>query len=318
MQVQLIENRNSKLGFNSNAIEQASNFVNMDNSELRYLAYKSSYDPKKEQENRKSIVKTLYTIPVAETIAAGVLTKSVLSDKVVSAAKKAGSWAGVIALVSLYSSVKNAIVSKSPSLQNFQQQNPFLALLADIGIISTSFIFGRAGIANLKDKVLKKYPDKVDKYSDKVADVKKWLNKTKLNKEILPKISAKLGKIAEKAPWAAKAGKFALLNSMWIILGVAALKAIKHSKDSNKKIEENYRALKKAQLKTSRDLVNILGTQNNILVQNQEKLVKNQKTMLRVLRKTLKTEPIMPKREIAIIREKAEIIPIMNEAEQNF
>lgn len=266
MQTQAIGVSNVK--FKGISREQAEAFVNMDNSQLRYLAEVKSYNKQEEKRNQQSLTKLFYGIPVVSSLAGGILYPGTLGAKTMKAVGQAGEWAGVIAAIGAYGLAKNAVVSSSPTLQDFEQRNPVLSLIADVGIISTGYYFGIKGL----NKIMDKHPKPFINLFEKMIKTADDIDKTKFAKNNWPKITKWFSEMADKAPWAAKAGKFALINSVFIMLGIALVKGIKHSDDRRKKVENNYKELKKAQFETSKYLVNRLAVERDILAQEQQDL----------------------------------------------
>lgn len=310
MQVKSVENTNSNIGFRSKKrIEEATAFVNMDDSQLQFLAYTGTLDKNKEKKRRNSLTRTFYALPVVDTIASGILAKRVyenkagikrvgktlLSTRVKAAGITAGIWGLALTGIGMYNVIKRSIVSHSETLQNFERNNPVTSFLLDVGAIFGGLALGGVGIA----KFMKKHPEKVVNLNKKANKVLAKLDKTKLNKEILPSISKGVAKVAQKAPWAIKAGKFALVNSIWAILGVALLKMAKYAKDDRKEAEQNYQILKNKQLGTAKYLVNALGVERDILAQAQPGLAKD-------LRQVMNGNKPVSEKELIRIIEKAE------------
>lgn len=309
MQIQSIGNQN--IGFKSkNKMEEASAFVNLDDSELRQLAYASSDDNKENKKQSNSITRTLCAIPIVDTIASGILAQKIvlnansgeiletckpaLSTKVHAAGNTAIGWAVALGFVGLYNAVKNSVVSKSPSLQRFNNEHPVGAFITDVGLILGGFILGGFGLAKLHNNIKEKHPERIVEGQEHLKQLHEKMDNTKFNKETLPKITAKLAEFEEKMPRLFKAGKFALANSMWILAGVAILQTIKHSGDRQEKIDQNYQTLKMAQLQTAKHLVNTLSVERDVLAQNQVKMAKD-------LRKALIEEKVVSDNEIAKI-----------------
>lgn len=309
MQIQSIGNQNT--GFKSkNKMDEASAFVNMDDSELRRLAYVRSNNNEENQKQNNSITRTICAIPVVDTIANGILAekfvinansgeileacKPSLSTKVHTAGNTAIGWAAALGFVGLYNAVKDSVVSKSPSLQRFNNDHPVGAFITDVGLILGGFILGGFGLTKLHNNIKEKHPEKVVESEEHLKQLWGKIDNTKFNKETLPKITARLAEFEKEAPGLFKAGKFALANSMWILAGVAVLQTIKHSNKRQEKIDKNYQTLKMAQLETAKHLVNTLSVERDVLAQNQIKMAKD-------LRKALISEKIVSDKEIAKI-----------------
>lgn len=275
MQVQLVGNQNSNAGFGSKKqIEKASAFVNMDDSQLKSLAYETSINKKEEKKQQNSLIRTFCAIPIVDTIAKGILAgKNIdLSTRAMASGKAAGSWALTLGAIGLYDVAKKAITSNSKTLQTFQQDNPIASLVVDLGLIFGGFAAGTKGWNKLKAGIAEKYPEKIAKIKTEIFDM---IDSSKLNKEILPKVSERAAAFAEKMPKLAKGGKIALANSMFILLGIALVKMIKHTSDTRKKIEHNYETLKNNQLEVAKYVANTMSVERDVLAQNQPILAKD-------------------------------------------
>lgn len=271
----------SNLGFQSrknktSPMDQAIDFVNLDDSQLKQIAYQTSYDKKEHKRQNGNITKLLLAIPVVDTVAKGILTKKVyvseggellgiasgsLGDKAFMSSKIAGKWAGGIAAVGAYNVVKHAIVSDSDTLKDFEQNHPVLSFVGDIGVILTGLTLGSMGL----DKLNEKYPKPLEIFAEKRSAVRNFLDNTKINKEIMPKISEFVAKIDSHAPITMMAGRKVLLYSWAFILGAGIFKAAQYAVHNQKKVENSYYGLKDQQKNVAKNMVNILGCRAGIL-----------------------------------------------------
>lgn len=282
MQVQAIESRNSNVNFKSQGnLERALNFITMDDAQLKFLAYAGSKDKEQEKKNQKSILKTFLAIPIVDSIGKGILLEkekipvylnkgpkkphellghleqgACLNKRLAAAGGAAAMWALGIGVVGLYEIAKQKVLSKSPTLRQFDQSNPVFSFLLDIGIITSAFLLALTGISKLSPK-----PDIKTIQENKliIDESTRFLPKTSFWEEI-----------AERCPRATKASKSVLKHSVWILLGVGILQMIKQSHYKRKKVEKNYLALKDAQLRTAKNLINALDIKKDIAVQNQK------------------------------------------------
>lgn len=286
MQIQNVKNTHKEARFKADGIQQASAFVNLSDAQTRMLAYEASYDPKQEQKNKKSMSRAFWAIPVVDSLSAGILKKGTNSSKLLATGKRAGWWALGLSLIGAYGGIKNKLASKSDKTNNFERKNPLASFLLDIGIIWTGFSLGNIGIQKLKPKVKDfaqkmylKHPEKAAKLSNvleaankRLLSVKSWLNDGKFMKTATNKVNTAASVVAEKAPWAKNAGKFALRNSVWFMFGLGLLKMAHQAGKQRNKVEKNYREIKNAQLETAKHLSNVLGVERDVLAQNQKAL----------------------------------------------
>lgn len=284
MQIKVVDNQNSKVNFKSqNDAQIASAFVNMNDDQLKDIAYITAVNEKDNKKSKKTIMATFYAMPIVGTIASGILPATLtkkyglvrlqnasLGQRAVSAGRTASSWALILSMVGAYNVVKRAAVDDSKSLKKFDQNHPVLSFLTDIGLILGGLVLAGKGIQKLADKK----PALFIKLKRKIIQGKQSLDKTKLNKDILPILSEGASRLSEKAPIISKIGRVAIANSVLIVFAVGLYKTIKHSIQENRKIEKNYIDLKNAQLKTAKHLTNSLAVERDILVQEQKDLKK--------------------------------------------
>jgi len=273
MQVQSV-NQKSNVNFQSDSnTAKAAAFVNLDDSQLRIISHVSGRNKKKEQRDRNSLLRTLYAIPVVDTIASAVLVskntkltdeavaalrKTKLSTRVKIAARTAGFWAVSLTAIELYNITKRAIQSKSPTMKKIDRENPATSFLLDL----TAILGGGALAASAIDKYTKNakanHPEKFADFDKNLRKAKLLMNRSKFNQETLPKLAEKMAKFAETNPWGAKTARLALAHSVLIIFGIGILKMFGQAKSERSRVEQNYRNLKETQLKVSKHLISNL------------------------------------------------------------
>ena len=282
MQVQSV-NPKSNVNFNSAEVNnKATAFVNMSDSQLRLAACVSGRDKKQEKKNKNSLLRTLYAIPVIDTIASAVLVNksSKLSDEAVTALRKtrlttrinraagtAAFWAISLSAIELYNVVKKSIEAKSPTLRKIDKENPATSFLLDITAILGGGSLAIAGLNKLTKNLKTKHPDQYDAVNKYIRKARVLVHKSKFNKEVLPKLAESAANFAEKFPTAAKASRWALANSVLILFGIGIGKVFAQSKNERNRIESNYRNLKETQLQVSKQLINNLHNEKKSLVE---------------------------------------------------
>lgn len=278
MQVQTIDS--SRAGFGHTRKEkmaEAYEFANMDDNQVRELAYKLSYDEKEAKKNQRKVMAKFYTIPVVDTIAGGLLagkilkeSKPSLSSIVKVAGERAAVWTGIIALVGACSGVRKGLNASSEKMERFDKNHPVASFMLDFGIIFTTTVALLAG----GEKIISKFPKAKEEIAQKVASIAKKIDTSKFSREKLPGIEAKLTGFAERHPKLASAAEKILKQNVWIGLGLGFLTAIGLAGKENRKVNNTYIQLKEAQLETAKKLTNVLGTQRDALAQNQVMLKK--------------------------------------------
>lgn len=284
MQVKAIDNSNQNIRFKANAdVQMATAFVNMNDKQLKDLAYLSTVNDKDNKRGKKSALAMFYAIPVVDIIANGILpTKRTnfgidliknasLGQRATSAGRTAGGWAMILAVIGVYNGIKKAVVNDSKSVKKFDQNHPVLSFMTDIALIFGGLSLVNKGIRKLGGN--KEIP--FIKLKRILAKGKQNLDNTKLSKEILPVFSEGASKLAEKAPRTAKFAKGAIALSPIIVFFAGIFKMAHQSSKENKKMHNNYYKLKDAQFKTAKNLANTLAVQKDILVKDNMELIKD-------------------------------------------
>lgn len=269
MQIQSIQNNRTNVRFSSDKdVEKAKAFVNMDDSQLRTLAYIKAQDKNEEKKSKKSIISTLYAIPLVDSLSSGILTRGRLGTRATATATTAARWGVALAVLGGYNAAKNAVVSRSEKLQNFEQNNPVISLLADVGVLMGALSLGTKGATKLGLKALGKAPKLTETLFIGLQNTKRIINKSMLNKKALPFIMKNVAKLEKKAPWAVAAGANIIANSVLITFLAGIFHGNSQVKQLKKDVEQNYKDLKTAQLNTSKHLTNVLSVKNDVLAQD--------------------------------------------------
>lgn len=266
MQVQTIGNTNSSIKFQSKTSAkdgEAVSFVDLNDRQLKNLAYSINNNkdgqPKKK---RHPLLTTFLAMPVVDTIASGVLVSKIsvlpkeqaeilrnapLSVRTFCAAKTAANWCGGLAILGLYNVAKKAIASKSPGIQKFEQDHPVANFLTDMALITGAFFLALKGSRSQLTKYFAKHPEKELNLNNKLVNMANRLDNTNFNNKVLPKMAGRASQFAEKAPFLAKAGRFTLANSIWILLAGSILHNGGRTRKDDANVEQTYQKLKTAQ-----------------------------------------------------------------------
>lgn len=291
MQLQAVNSNKSDFNFQSKNknIEGASAFVNMDDSQVKELAYVMSYEQQhhKKKRHHNSLNSLFYAIPVVDTLAAGILAlktsrvtpsqaaelrKVPMSSRLAATGLAAGGWAVALGVIGAYNIVKKAFISNSKSAQHFQKNNPVESFIVDMGVIFAGFIAASKGIG----KLIKHFPKAAGEFEAKAVNVLEKADKSSFNNKILPKLAKGAENFAKRMPAAAKASRYVLANSVWILFGLGLLKMghdqNKERKNFEKNVHKNFKEIKKAQLEVAKHLNNVLAVEKNVLAQAQPEL----------------------------------------------
>lgn len=289
MQVQGIKANTNFEAKRRNNVEDIETLVNLDDSQLRYIAQLNNQNSKKNKQDAKKANALFWAIPIVDTIASGVLfaktsridkqttkelIKTPLSSRAAVATGAGARWAGALGVIGIYSVAKKALVSNSKHLQYFEQNNPMASFLIDMGVLFTALTAGQRLLEKKLSKSFETSPEKtVDKLS-KIGQKFTKLDETKFAKNTFPKIQKSLTNFVEKTPKLAKAGRFALANSVWILLGAGLLSSAHNSVKKSRRIEENYNQLKQTQFEAAKFLAARRELESEILAEKTASRIK--------------------------------------------
>lgn len=297
MQIQAINNSASEAGFKSrrsDAIDEATAFVNMNDAQLKVYAELASRNPKQDKKDAKSINKIFWAMPVIDTVASALLTiktsridadgvkeliKAPLSIRAKQAARQAGDWGLIIGAVGVFNLLKKGFNKKSETAEHFEKKRPVASFIMDVmGIFA-----GLLGVGYLANKAINKNPEKYNKIMDTIDDKFAKLDDTKFAQKQFPKIQKFLTDMVDKTPKLAKAGRYALANSVWILLGLGLAKMISQSNKQNERIQNNYKNLKQKQLEVAKYLTNEARFERDMAVERiQKNYVERSKPIARI------------------------------------
>ncbi len=292
MQVQSIGNSESNVGFKSrNKMEQAEVIVNLNDSQVRSLAYAKSVDKNKEKKNKRTLFGLFLAMPVVDTVANGILaetgkplSKSVtLSKRLGAMGGAAITWGIIMSVIAGYRALKK---SDPIEWQKARKKHPVASAFGDVAVIVGGTLFASLGLVKIAQKFAEKNPEALVDAESSIAKLAKNINQSKYNTKYLPKITKGFEKFANKAPLTAKATGFALRNSLWILLGVSLYKSINYVYDRNKKISANYHEMKNEQVNAAKYLINKSNVERDILKQNQLELANDLGIVLEQVRDT--------------------------------
>lgn len=298
MQVKVVENSNQSVKFKANAnTQKASAFVNMKDSQLKDLAYISATQGDDHKKRKRSIAATFYAIPVLDTVANGILPTKItkeggisriknaaLSERMGSAKKTAGGWAMILGTIGVYNAIKKAAVSDSKGYKKFNDNHPVLSFITDVAFILGGMSLATRGLGKVMNTSIVKNSKFLENLHGQKEVFKAYIDNSKMNKKIMPIITDAASKLAKEAPITANITKGAIAGSALIAFTVGLIKMIRHSNKENQKIEQNYIALKDAQFKTAKHLTNALSVEKDLLAQEHQDLLKENRELVSALK----------------------------------
>lgn len=276
MQPQAVSNKTQNVQFRSNInIDKAQAFVNLNDAQLRTLAYTEA-DKREDKRASRNIAATFLAMPIVDSLASGVLAENSVAakarfgefelksklkmpasmgERLFKTGGTAIGWAYALGVICVYSGIRHLVGKHSTEVKQFDQQHPVLSFAADLGLIFAACILGAKGISKLSEKFAKKCPKSAEEIGEKFDKMFEKIDKGNFNRKTLPKWVESFAKFEEKSPILAKTGKFALANSMWILLGAAFAQMFVHSSRKQNSVEQNYYMLKTAQTDVAKQLL---------------------------------------------------------------
>lgn len=332
MPVQSVERSKGNVNFRSD-LDKATQFVNLNDSQIKNIAYTKSHNKKEDQKANRSINRLIYAIPVVDTLASAILvnkaplskisrakiSKASLATRTKAAGKTALGWGVAISAVGLYGMVKRGLTRNSDSSKQFRSEHPLLSFLTDITLILGGIWLGAKGVEKFAKYSSEKNPEPFKKIMELKTTIKEWLNNTSLNKKTLPKIAKSNAKFAKKFPITAAFSRAMVANSIWILAAAAIVKMVGYAGKKQHKAESNYQQLKNAQVRVAQKLTKDMKAQNAALVNQRDALALNtlllkgeNEILLRQLDKSINENKIAKahkpkKEEIHIKAEKNEV-----------
>lgn len=260
MQVQPISNVASNVKFGSIYSQEyrdtLTDLVNMDDSELATIAQLQAARHNNRKSHEKTMNTVLYSLPIVAGLSSGILHKGSLGSKTAVALGSGASWGFALALLGVYDFAKKAIFSKSEKLQNFEQNNPALSLLADLGLFWGVLTIGNKAVAKGWPKLLEKAPNLATKALGLAGNVVSKLDNSSLNKKVLTRLAATAANFSKKAPWLSAAGSAVLGCSTIIVLLAGLMRGVSSAAQENNRVHNNYKRLKANQFEIAKALAN--------------------------------------------------------------
>lgn len=260
MQVQPISNVTSNVKFGSMYSQEyrdaLTDFVNMGDCELAAYAQSDASRQYTRKNHEKTMNTVLYSLPVVAGLSSGILHKGSLGSKTAVALGSGASWGFALALLGVYDSAKKAIFSKSEKLQNFEQNNPALSLLADLGLFWGVLTVGNKAVAKGWPKLLEKAPNLATKALGFAGNVVSKIDNSFLNKKVLTRLSETAANLSKKAHWLSAAGSVVVLTSPIILLAAGIMRGVSSAAQENNHVHNNYKRLKAEQFEVAKALLN--------------------------------------------------------------
>lgn len=191
----------------------------------------TSAQAKKKKHN--PLYTSLLALPVVDTLSSGILKSGSLGQKTFAASKTAGRWGIALAVLGVVSAIKKAVISRSEKLRQAEANNPMTSFIADLGVFFGALTLGHKALGKIATSVFSKKPELGEKLFNGIQNAKRAINKTVLNKKVLPSIMNGINAVEKKAPWAVAGGKFAVANSVLLVFLASVMHSSRHSKQQN-------------------------------------------------------------------------------------
>lgn len=246
--------KNLSDGISDERYMAAKEFAGYSDAQLMNMAtYKPQEDYKK---TAKSLVRTMFVaVPAIDILATGLMKNGNLSGKMLSSAKQAGRWAGILGVGAVLLGVKQAVNNSVPELKEMDKRNPVLAFALDFAALLGGF-GALVGLKNVTAKFAKNnYPETIAKMRKEfVEPLKKAINNTKLNKEIILPVE----KYIAGSKGLSKGLGILAVGLAPVVACAAILKGFSELKNKHEEINENFIILKETQ-ELFKDELSLLG-----------------------------------------------------------
>lgn len=274
----------------------ATAFVNMNDQQLQKIAYVSAHK-EASQKQRPYLTSTLLALPVVGALTDTILTKEKmvadkvanlkvkptqelvnkiangtvvkLSDRLSAGVKTGAKWGFALVILGIYDSIRDAVVSKTPSLKRFRENHPIPAFLTDLAAFLGVALLGFKGAHKVGQKMFKETPEVIKGLDNVVESVKKGIDKSPLNEKVLPAVEEGITKLSSKSERLGNLAESAVRNSVWLVVLGSLLKGPTRPTVERKDVDRNMYNLKQAQLKTAKHLLKVTEIERNVLSRNQ-------------------------------------------------
>lgn len=268
------------VGYNERVLNQKRALVNLNDKEIRTLAYMATHENKNKMSPTN---KALCALPVVSGVAASVLTKGSLATRIGAGLLRGAGWAAPLAIFGVYNKAEDAIVGNSSKLRKFRDKNPLTYALASagafLGALAFSYkkvgkfvntLFRKVDLAKHAQAMGKEIPAVIKKSKIGHALVN-WtikgqaqlqkmgaaIDNSIFNTKGLPKLENASAWLGEKMPIVKSALKSVLNWSSWVLIGGGMLKSVNQAQQKANQTTEAYMVLKDAQAQVAQELAEI-------------------------------------------------------------
>lgn len=245
--------------------------IALDDNSIKQLAYIKTKNTVEDNKHRKISKGMFMAIPVVAGIASALLkpakssllTKDIsgMAGRLLNGAKTAAVWGVLLGVAEGIMAGRNKLEKKSPELNNFTSQNPFLAFAATVGAFAGTLALGGKYIPMLAEKVLKHVkPESVLNAENKLFKGADRFNSNKIVKSI----SKFAGDLKNKKYLESVKGvvKTALEWSPTLLLWGGVLHSFNHNNVRNREFVRNYSEMKDYQSRLAKARIRELSMQS--------------------------------------------------------
>ncbi len=191
--------------------------------------------------SQKTVNTLLFTIPIIDSVATGLVKKGQLSSKLSSTAKTAGKWGAVFAVAASLNAVKRFVNSKSDALDKFNKEHAFASTMIDFAVLYTAFNAVTNAGKNLFEYTKNSFPTIGKTLKNSVLKPsKEFLNNSIINKKIVKPAE----NYVAKKPYLAGANKITAALLVPTMAIAVLMRYNKEYKNRNENVQTNYNFLK--------------------------------------------------------------------------
>lgn len=231
---------NNNISFKQTQAQEPLKLHKLDDESIYQIA---SYDSKQRMNKiaQNSYKTILFTIPVVDSVLAGMTKNGNLSSKFAKSAKTLGSWGAVFATGFAVLGFKKYINSKIDTLDNFDKNHRALSFVADLSFLYGALFAMSDAFIRSKAFVKKTFPNLLNNINIKAIEpVKKFINNSSFNNKLVKSFDSFMNSHMHYN----KAAKLVALLAAPAIAIATMVRVSNEAKAASKQVEKNVTYLK--------------------------------------------------------------------------
>lgn len=220
-------------------------FINLNDQQLYQMA---EYQTALSADNSKLANNSLlYGIPLIDSFARASMNNGSIGNKAMTFTSRMMGWVGFYALASVYNNAIDSVKETFPSVKNFENNHPVLSTILNIMGLWVAVDYAYKGVKKLGNKLVEKYPEKMEIFQTKKKDLFNKLDNSWLDKNVCKPISNGVKSLEKHFPEAIKTAKSIVPWVAPLIVATAFTKSLCMINDMKNTTQNNFKHLKKLQ-----------------------------------------------------------------------